>query len=1096
MPFFYHFNKMRRMHTAITAVALAIFLMALPARAQDAARPSPKIQTSEIPERSAGSYLDQIKASQEIKTVIPRPGVAIADLPDPEPNAPPLNNTIEGINFDENGSLNGTYFIPPDPIGVAGPDHLVAVTNCSIEWFTKAGFTEKSEALSTFFSSLTPLTKTFDPKVIYDQYSGRFVVITLEKTDVASGAASNTSRILVAVSDDSNPNGTWYFHSIASKITISATDYWADYPGLAIDDEAIYITNNLFTFGSGFFGGARLWIVHKTPYYSGGAATVTVHDPSTAVGEAATTMQPAHMFGTVPGSVGTFLVRYSGYSDGTDEYLSIIRVDHPTTAPAFSHQFVALGNIDNTAISTMPDAPQKGVADLIDTGDRRALHAVWRGNALWTTMTILPGAGPNVSQATAHWTKVNTTVLALLSLSDQGDIGGEEITPSAYTFYPSIAVDGSGNAGIGFAMSGAGIYPGAYYTARLAGNLPGAVQPINVLREGQDYYVRLFGGSRNRWGDYSGMSIDPSDDATFWVFNEYALTRGTILISYPTQDGRWCTAFGSFTFDALPSAPAREWTARYNGPAAANDAALAMATDLEGNSYVAGYSLNAGGNADYLVVKYNDAGVKQWTARYNGTGSGADTARAICLDSYGNVYVAGTSKGASGTLDGVAIKYNNAGVQQWAARFNGAASGDDGFNDIECDAAGNVSVTGYTTSLAAGKNFITIRYSTAGVKVWQAGEDGAGHGEDGAHELALDADGNVYVAGYTTNLSGNFDFTTAKYNSSGTRLWKASFNAAASGNDVATDLALDPASNVYVAGYSKNAAGNDDYLAIKYNTAGTRLWTARYNNGPAAGEDLANDVAADESGNVYVTGHSKNAGGNLDYATVKYNTAGVQQWAARYNGTGSGDDGANRVLVDGSGNVFVAGYSTGAAGADQDFVAVNYNSAGVKQWVLRLNATANGVDIANDMALDILGNLFMTGSSENAAGNTDFLTVKYSPVIPTLAFAAPASPAQIAGQTASPAPAIFILEQNYPNPFNPTAVISFQLPEDSDVALAIHNMNGQLVKKLFMGEMNAGHHSIMWDAKDDRGGRVTSGVYLYVIKAGEFTAQRKLVLMK
>jgi len=96
------------------------------------------------------------------------------------------------------------------------------------------------------------------------------------------------------------------------------------------------------------------------------------------------------------------------------------------------------------------------------------------------------------------------------------------------------------------------------------------------------------------------------------------------------------------------------------------------------------------------------------------------------------------------------------------------------------------------------------------------------------------------------------------------------------------------------------------------------------------------------------------------------------------------------------------------------------------------------------------------------------------------------------------------LEQNYPNPFsqiprfagNPTTVISFQLPVSGEVTLSIFNTNGQLVKKLVAGEMNAGRHSFTWDATNDRGERVASGVYLYVIKAGEFTAQKKLVLMK
>ncbi len=98
------------------------------------------------------------------------------------------------------------------------------------------------------------------------------------------------------------------------------------------------------------------------------------------------------------------------------------------------------------------------------------------------------------------------------------------------------------------------------------------------------------------------------------------------------------------------------------------------------------------------------------------------------------------------------------------------------------------------------------------------------------------------------------------------------------------------------------------------------------------------------------------------------------------------------------------------------------------------------------------------------------------------------------------------LEQNYPNPFqsaatsrlagSATTVISFQLSASREVTLAIYNMSGQLIKRLVAGQVRAGRHSFTWDATNERGERVVSGVYLYVIKAGEFTAQRKLVLMK
>ncbi|MGH7493502.1 MAG: FlgD immunoglobulin-like domain containing protein [bacterium] len=74
--------------------------------------------------------------------------------------------------------------------------------------------------------------------------------------------------------------------------------------------------------------------------------------------------------------------------------------------------------------------------------------------------------------------------------------------------------------------------------------------------------------------------------------------------------------------------------------------------------------------------------------------------------------------------------------------------------------------------------------------------------------------------------------------------------------------------------------------------------------------------------------------------------------------------------------------------------------------------------------------------------------------------------------------------------------ISFALPEAGAVSLSIHNMQGQLVRQLILGEMNAGYHSVVWNASDEGDHQVASGVYVNVIKAGDFVAQKKLVLMK
>ena len=212
----------------------------------------------------------------------------------PLPFAPGLGKTIEGINFNEDAANNsGTAHIPPDPMGAAGLDHLVSVVNTSIEWHTKAGVQQHSESLKSFFAPLSPLTNTFDPKVIYDQFEDRFLVVTLERVQVAAGQdPGNASSIFFAVSDDSNPNGTWHFESINAKEVIGGSDHWADYPGFAVDEEAIYVTANMFSHIAGAFGGTRLWIIDKGVdtggFYDGGAASAidstlslcSIHMPS------------------------------------------------------------------------------------------------------------------------------------------------------------------------------------------------------------------------------------------------------------------------------------------------------------------------------------------------------------------------------------------------------------------------------------------------------------------------------------------------------------------------------------------------------------------------------------------------------------------------------------------------------------------------------------------------------------------------------------------------------------------------------------------------------------------------------------------------
>ncbi|WP_395377050.1 Ig-like domain-containing protein [Marinicella sp. W31] len=469
-----------------------------------------------------------------------------------------LQTTIEAASTQTNiDNTNGFLFIPADAYGAAGPNHVVNVVNTSIEFYDKNGGGRVSQSLQNFFSALNPTTFTFDPKVLYDQFEDRFLVVTLERLD--SGIASNNgSFILLAVSDDANPNGQWSMTRIDARETINGVDSWLDYPGFAVDEEAVYITGNMFSFSSEVvqsFNGTRLHIIEKgvsNGFYDNDPADVSVFDPIPN-GSSAMTMQPAHVFG-VPsnGILGTYLVGYSGNQVGSQDFLQVIRVERPLGNTRFVGDLVNMGNVDRI-LGPLNEAGQPGTNTDISVNDRRTLNAVLRDDALWTVTTVNPNLGePDANQSTALWVAMDASTPNNISVSDSGLIGGEDIADDTFTFFPSVAVNADGGAVIGFSAAGEDLFASAYFTLRSPGDPPGTTRGSIPLRLGTDRYVRTFGGDENRWGDYSSVSVDPND-ACFWVYNKYAIDRGSATGS--GDDGRWGTAHGEYC-NAVPVAVA------------------------------------------------------------------------------------------------------------------------------------------------------------------------------------------------------------------------------------------------------------------------------------------------------------------------------------------------------------------------------------------------------------------------------------------------------------------------------------------------------------------------------------------------------------
>jgi uncharacterized delta-60 repeat protein len=375
----------------------------------------------------------------------------------------------------------------------------------------------------------------------------------------------------------------------------------------------------------------------------------------------------------------------------------------------------------------------------------------------------------------------------------------------------------------------------------------------------------------------------------------------------------------------------------------------------------------------FLCTVLHAQSTQEWVTRYNGAGNNLDVPRSIAVDGSGNTYVTGLSIGIGTGRDYVTIKYNSAGVQLWLAIYNGAANQDDIPVAIGLDAAGNIYVSGYSGGGSSSYDYATVKYNSSGIQQWVMRYD-SGNGYDYAYAMVVDASGNVYVTG--ESVAANYDYATIKYNTAGVEQWAMRYNGSQNGTDRSNAIAVDGAGNVYVTGRSQWAGNDNDIVTLKFNSAGVQEWGQLY-NGAANDWDEGQAITVDAAGNVYITGYSISGGTYSDYVTVKYNSSGAEQWSERYSATGSNSDRAYAIALDVSGNVFVTGRLFGT-GTNWDYGTIKYNSAGARQWVASYDGPGGDVDIAYSLAVDISGNVYVAGNSD-AILNTDFATVKYNP---------------------------------------------------------------------------------------------------------------------
>jgi hypothetical protein len=291
-------------------------------------------------------------------------------------------------------------------------------------------------------------------------------------------------------------------------------------------------------------------------------------------------------------------------------------------------------------------------------------------------------------------------------------------------------------------------------------------------------------------------------------------------------------------------------------------------------------------------------------------------------------------------------------------------------------------------------------------------------------------------------------------------------------------LLVDAAGNIYVTGQSQGSGSNDDYATVKYDAAGTQQWVRRY-DGPttvvANDYDRAVALAVDTDGNVFVTGNSSD-----DFATIKYDAAGTEVWVRRYDGPAAGADWATSIAVDASGNSYVTGSSYGNATTHYDFATLSYDPSGTVRWTERYDGPGNSYDAPYSIAVHSSGDVYVSGSSVGSETGGDYTTIKYAMTVTSV-------------ESGSPDPRSTLALQTHPNPLALATRIRFTVPGTNreHVRLAVYDVHGKEVALLVNEVLAPGTYE-----RELNGSTLASGVYWSRLQAGRFSETRKIIRVR
>jgi hypothetical protein len=522
-----------------------------------------------------------------------------------------------------NSNFNGTSangYAPPDNDGAAGPTQYVELVNVQLAVYSKTGALilgpQPTNTLWSGFGNDCATHNDGDGTILFDTMAQRWIIqqFTIDTTN-------NVYNDCVAVSTSSDATGTWnrYSFSYAS---------FPDYPKTGVWPDAYYASFNLFD-SSGTTGlGTEVCAFDRSSMLAGAAATQQCF-MATNSGEH--TLLPATLDGTrqPPAGAAEWFV---GLSPNGGNALGYYRFHVDWTTPGNS----TLSTESDLPVQAFSQAcgggtciPQSGTSQRLDSlGDRVMFRLAYRNfgdhEALVVNHSITAGSSVGV-----RWYELRPNAGdTALSVFQQGTYAPD----SNYRWMGSMAMDQSGDMALGYSISSSAIKPGIRYTGRLAAD------PAGTMPQGEATIITGAGNQRNgltRWGDYTEMSVDPSDDCTFWYVNQYQPSNGSF---------NWRTRIASFKFPGCGAAATPDFTIAASPSSQTvvqSNSTSYTVTVTAVNGFAGTVNLGASGFGAGASGSYNPASI---------TGSGTSTLTVSTTNAAATGSFPITITGTSGTL--------------------------------------------------------------------------------------------------------------------------------------------------------------------------------------------------------------------------------------------------------------------------------------------------------------------------------------------------------------------------------------------------------------------------------------------------------------